>query len=324
MFTTSNVVAVINNFDAAYREAFQKFSDVRKAELLPKLKASFEEAQAALQGVRDGIEAVAKGTAVEDARIAEFYSSLTAYDSDGAITSVKLTIRTKPSSEVQYRITKDVDVTDNIIADLCEVYRDTLIQILWLDFANSNLAEVNTYVAEACAEAGVAYKFEFALADKFISAISDDCVQFGIGVDKALELATYTPFAKGSEFIEYSAEKYKEKFIETLKGIDNVPQLVRANIEFITTATGNKNLRRTDKLVRQCYHKQARYFGTVKTGIGYYAEDVEIGGETVSVFAVLEKTEDGEIKTVLSPFDVKTNFGVDYDVVAAVKKLIAG
>ena len=65
------------------------------------------------------------------------------------------------------------------------------------------------------------------------------------------------------------------------------------------------------------YHRQAKFLNAVNAGVGYFNETVNVGGEDTEVFALVEKSEDGTLATILSPFNVKTLMNVDYDVVGA-------
>ena len=51
-----------------------------------------------------------------------------------------------------------------------------------------------------------------------------------------------------------------------------------------------------------------------ESGVGYIYKKVNINGTEVDIFALLEKSADGIVSVKLSPFNVKTNLNVDYDI----------
>lgn len=322
MFEKSKVLEVVGGLNTELSMAFQKFIDARGA-VIAKLTGVSAEANDALQAIRQDVEAVAKGTFYEGVRVADFFSTMSVYEEDGKLDCIKLTVKSKPSVKVSYRKCETIPVDENVVSAMCAVYQEALIQILYSQYATQNLDEVNAYVKELCTEAEVPYTFEFAVGDKFVMSASDEKVVFGTSVANALEATTLSAFGTGDEFSEYVASAEKERCIETLKTIQNVPQLIRANLPLVVTLVGVKTLKRADSLIRLSYHQQAKYLKGNGTSLGYFSDKVDINGEEVSVFAILQRDDEGKFSVVLSPFDTKTNFNVDFDVVAEVEKSLS-
>lgn len=320
MVEKSVVTGIVGGLNDSLVTALHEFVDARNEGFARKIKeGSAEEVSNTLQEIRRAVEGVVKGTFYEGIRVADFTSVMNVYAEDGKVSSVNLIVKSKPASGVSIRRAESLTVTEDIASTMCEIYRDVAVQMLYASYANENIEALNGYIDAACEEAGVPYRFAFTLGDKYIASVSDEKVVFGIGVDKALEIPALADFATGDEFSEFVASSEKEKLVSALKPIQTVPQLIKANLPHVVSVIGSKTLKRADSLIRLSYHQQAKYFNKTKAGIGYFAKTVKIGDEEVSIFSLLQKAEDGTISVVLSPFDVKTNFKVSFDVIAAVE-----
>lgn len=256
------------------------------------------------------------------------------YDSnseDDELSKVTLSIRSKLKSPYKYRRDTEVDVDKDFIKNAGKVFLDVLYDMYNIESAMDNVNELNTKVEEILSENDIPYSFKFGVvpeSDAIVLSITNDEVVFNASIPDAHEIASYGIFQTGGEYEDLVREKAIEQLVESLKSVQTTVQLIKAKVALIKNVTGLSTKKRASKLIRESYHRQAKHLDRVKSGVGYFSETVQINGEDVSVFALVEKTttknEAGEevvdYAVVLDPFDIKTYFKVDFDVLGAVKK----
>ena len=323
MYKRKEITTAVEGLNEQLKLAFDKFIDNRSAYFLERLEGDFDTVFATVKNIRSGIEAVAKGTSFDDVRMSGFFSTMLPYTDGDKLSYIELSIKSRLKATVPYKVTRRIDINEDILTVMRDMYRGEFIQLLYIEYAVANLNEVNSLLVELCQQAGTPYTFEFTLNENYIKEITDTKVVYGANIEKALSAATLTLFNTNSSFEEYLAEQGRDNLVKQLGTLQTTPQLIRANLDIVQELTGMKTHKRSDRLIRLSYHKKAQYLGNTKRSIGYFSDNVEIDGETVSVFALVGKDDNGEIVTVLSPFDVRTNFNVDFDVVSAVKKQLA-
>ena len=188
--------------------------------------------------------------------------------------------------------------------------------------AMENIEALNAKVAGIIAENEIPYSFSFVVdanSSATVLSVNDNEVVFNASITRAQDIASLAIFRDGSEYNNLIRQEATDNLVAALKSIQTPVQLIKGNVALIKEVTGVSTKKRASKLIRDSYHRQAKFLGKVKTGVGYFDETVKINGEDVEVFALVSKAEDGTIALVLSPFDVKTLYKVDYDVVEAVK-----
>ena len=314
MFTRNDIMTVVNGLYGELTKSFEDYKAARSEELTKAIKGDFDTACTAIQTLKRGVESVVKATAYAGAYVNEFYSSVNTYK-DGDKNYVDLTIKSKLKAKTPFKSKVKIFFGDDTVAEFCKAYIDAAIQLLYIEYAEFNVNELNDILAQAGQDAGIKYSMATAISDNFIADISDDKIVYGVSIDEALNFTDNAMLKSGGEYTEYCASLKRDEFVEALKTIQTPAQAIRANLPLIASITGGKTFKRADKLLRKTFHKQAKFLNTVKEGIGYFCETVD---ETI-IFALVEKTADGELKLVLSPFDVATGFAVDYDVISAVK-----
>ena len=198
--------------------------------------------------------------------------------------------------------------------------------MLCIELAVENVNDLNEKVATIVAENDIPYSVAFAVDnndDAMVLEITDKSIVFNASIQKAHEISNLSIFQSGDEYSDYVSETAVAKLAEALKAIQTPVQLIKGNIQLIADVTDITTKKRASKIIRGAYHRQTKYLGGVKAGVGYFNEDVTINGETVEVFALVEKNKEGNLEVVLKPFDVKTLLNVDFDVLSAVKAQLA-
>lgn len=119
-------------------------------------------------------------------------------------------------------------------------------------------------------------------------------------------------------FVKMLIQENQAKFVDAVSG-RTTPQILKTKIALVEAMTGVTTVRRADKLIRMTYHRKADYVkGMKKDGIGYVEKTIKVDGEDIDIFALVQKTGD-ELSVALSPFNIKTSFSVDCDVLADLK-----
>lgn len=292
-----------------------------KAPIVATLKGvDIDEGLKTVGGLIDSIEAIIKAPMVDGVSLPAFLSKCTA--SGDTLTEVTVRISSKLKATTKFKRTIDIAVDEDLIENIARFYIDCLLDMYYIEQAEENIAELNAKVAEICAENEIPYTFEFKCdvsTDAVILYIDNEKVVFNASISRAHEISGLGLFQSGDEYNDLIAREATESLVKSLKAVQTTPQLIKGKVDIITECTGVSTKKRASKLIRGSYHRKAQYLGQVKAGVGYFNETVDVNGEQVEIFALVEKSADGELKVVLNPFDIKTLFTVDYDVIGAVK-----
>lgn len=318
----SEITKISNGLYSAIKGALEAAPALKEATEKGVAVGDYDKAHDGVQSVKDTIEAIAKGTDFEGISVTKFLTSFKSFEADGKLDYIELTIKSKLKAEYAYRSVTTIKADDSIVDKMCDAYADALIQLLYIELAGENIKELNALIDSIIEENNIPISFGFTISDKsniFIDSITNEKVVFNANIANAFELSKNALFQEGDEYADRVRETAIEGFVENLKAIQTTTQLVKSGMSIITDLTGVKTKKRAERLIRQTYHKQAIHFNSVKEGVGYYETTTTVDGEEVEIFALLQKDAEGEISVILNPFNVKTLFAVDYDVVGAVK-----
>lgn len=313
--------------DTLYQEAFAGLSSVseaKKSKVEAMLGKAGEERLTDITALVADVEAVVKAPHVDDVGLPPYLSKVT-YEGDD-LDNVTITVRTKLKSPYKYRKDTVVKVDGDFVVSVGEAFVSALFDMFYIEEAIANVNALNEKVAEIVAQAEVPYGFRFAVdteSNAMVLAINDKEVVFNANISKAHDVSSLGIFQSGDEYDNLVSSATIDKIVTALKAAQTPVQLIKANVPLIKDVTGVSTKKRASKLIRGSYHRQARYLTGTKAGVGYFDETVQINGEDVDVFALVAKSEDGELSIVLSPFDVKTMYNVEFDVISAVKEQMA-
>ena len=298
--------------NALYGEAYaniQKLAEVRTAEVL------------AVKGkdVTTGIETVSKvlgaiavtitAANYEGVSFPKFLDTVSA--AGETLTAVKVTVKSKLKDTRKFKASKVIDIDDNFVLEVGKFYLDSVTSMFYQDMANDNIAELNAKLDAICEEAGIPSKIAFACGvdnGGMIVSISDDKVVFNATLAAAFRVSEYALMQGGDAYNDLVATKSAENFVAAVKAAQTTPLIVKARIDVVNYFTEIKPRKKVAKLIRDNYHKQAKYL--TSAGVGYVAAVYE----DKKVFGIVEKKESGELVTVLSAFDTDTCASVDVDI----------
>lgn len=307
---------------AQLTENFKAFADVKKGQIDSLATVSYEEAHGVVEDLIEGARALIAGSISEDGTtFPKYLTSFKTFDADGKMTKAVIVIKSKLKDAVKYKREFTIEVGANFMEEFSKAHIEAIFEMYYRYQANANLEEVNAFIEKICVENNIPYTFGFALADskEYVTYIDNDKVIFNASLEAALEVSKQGLFQSGDDYFDLVREQQTEKLVEALSVTHTTTQLIKANVGIINTLIGYTTKKRADRLIRNTYHKKAEYFNKVKSGFGYYEKE---DGDT-TIFAILEKHEDGSITVALNPFDIKTLLTVDVDVVAEVKELLA-
>lgn len=316
---------IIKSADELYAQltqSFEEFAGVKKAQIESLATVSHDEAHNIVAELIEGARALIAGSISEDGTtFPKYLSSFKTFEEDGKLSEVAIVIKSKLKDAVKYKKEFTVAVGENFMDEFAKAHTEAIFEMYYRYEANANLEEVNAFLEKICVENSIPYTFGFALVDskEYVTYIDNEKVIFNANLDSALEVSKQGLFQSGDEYFDLVREQQTEKLVDILSVTHTTAQLIKANVDIINTLIGYTTKKRADRLIRNSYHKKAEYFNRVKKGYGYFEKEV---GDS-SIFAILEKHEDGEITVALNPFDIKTLLTVDVDVVAEVKKILA-
>lgn len=324
MRTSKDIVRIADGIYAEAVDNVNKLAEVRKDVVASIAGKPAEEVINTVTDLIEGIETGVKAPNVDGVKLPAYLSKVT-YET-GASSEVTITVRTKLKSTYKYRKDAVVALDEDFIVNAGKVYIDALFDMFHIDEAMQNIEALNAKIAGIIEENEIPYSFSFVVdanSSATVLSVNDNEVVFNASITRAQDIASLAIFRDGSEYNNLIRQEATDNLVAALKSIQTPVQLIKGNVALIKEVTGVSTKKRASKLIRDSYHRQAKFLGKVKTGVGYFDETVKINGEDVEVFALVSKAEDGTIALVLSPFDVKTLYKVDYDVVEAVKAQLA-
>lgn len=236
--------------------------------------------------------------------------------------SITLTLRSKLNAPYKYRKDFVIDFSSNFIHDIGNAFISALFDMLYIELAQDNLNALNAKVAEICAENELPLQFRFVMNEDVkgdVSEITDTCLTLNVTLDKALNKVAELGIMcqDDDEYGETIRTEATSRLVESLKGYDITPQLLKADLAEISAMTSLPTKSKVSTVIRKAYHRNVVHLDKLKgAGIGYFNEDVQIGDDVVSVFALVSKDADGTKSIILHPFDVKSLMNVQYDVLA--------
>lgn len=277
------------------------------------------EVEGLINDVIYSISVIVKGSFVEGKGFPDFTCKFGYGNEAGK--EFDLTVKNRSPKADKFKTVKTIVIKDTLVQDIADVITDTMLERFVFEIAKENVSELNEVVAGICAEHEItivpSFGVDTAVSSRILS-VSNDGVVFNVTLDEAMEIADLrivTP--RTDEYSEYLKTQAIDTFVEEMKAVHTVPQLIKANTGVVTSVVGPVKSR-ADIMIRKAYHKQAKNIG--KSGIGYFDETVKVKKQDVAVFAIVEKTEDGKYSVVLNPFDKETLAYVDFDVIKAVSK----
>ena len=317
MFKRSEIEAKVNAYYAKLLANIESFTANRGADVIGIADKDEKSAFSIIDSINSSLQLLVKGTSVDGDSV-KFSTHLSGTTFNNKLGTVELTIRSSISSAYKYKVKKSVNVDDNILNVFVEMYKSAIVEMLWGEYATANVAEINTLVASFASDTN--FKVDFAVDNNFVTAISNDAVTFGVSVDRALSLADVIskieyPDNPADVFQTSRVDIARTEFIEFINTAPNTVSIVAAKGTLINIITGVNPTRRPDKYIRAFVHKNAKYLNQCKSGVGYFEDTVTVGDESIKVFAVVAKDEDG-VAVVLNPFAVRDNLNVSVDVLS--------
>lgn len=292
------------------RLAEVKSSVVKEAKNMP-----FEEGFEALATVLVGIKSMIVAANSDGVVVPKFLDSCKCTGS--SLDTVDIIIKSRLKDVKKFKQVTEVKVDDDFIINAGKAYLDSAIDMYYLAEADRNISALNDKIKEISEEAGIKATIAFDCRPEnsnLVLSITDEVVTFNASIDAALRVLELPIMQSGNEYNELVAVKAQTELVDALKAAQTTPLIVKAQLPIVKEVTGVSTKKRVVKLIRDSYHKQAKYLGTAKKGIGYV--DAEHDGKRV--FGIVEKAEDGTLKTVLSAFDVETCAAVDIDILTLV------
>lgn len=307
--------------DGIYAEAvanINKVVEVKKATVEGMASKSADEKVDIISQLVTDTEAQIKAPVVEGVSLPAYIIKTSVSDDCSAVT---VAIRSKLKAVTKFSKTVVVAVDDDFVKNVGVAILNALFELFYIEMANENIAELNARIAEITSANDIPYTFSFELqpdSDAVVLAITDDNVVFNASLTEAMSISGLSIMLDGDEYNKLVRAEAEETLVKSLKSAQTTPQLIKAKVKVIETITAVTTKKRASKIIRGSYHRQAKNLVSVKTGIGYFEGEVTINGEVVDVFALVEKVEDGSLKVILKPFDVKTLLNVEYDVIGAI------
>lgn len=297
----------------------KNYAKIHESEVKKVVGKPITEAETVIADTIYAISAFVKGSFVDGIGFPDFTSKFSYADEAGK--EFELVVKNRSPRADKFKTAKTVVVSENLVQDIADVISEVMLNRFVYQMAKSNVQELNAVVAEICEQHEITIIPEFGVdvsTQARILSVSNTEVVFNVTFDEAMEIPNVRICSERTdEYNEYLKTQAIDTFVEEMKAVHTVPQLIKANVGVVTSVVGAIKSR-ADIMIRKAYHKQAKNIG--KSGIGYFDETVKIKKQDVQVFAIVEKSADGEYSVVLNPFDKETLAYVDFDVIKAISK----
>lgn len=241
---------------------------------------------------------------------------------DGGMEFV-LILRSKLKAETKYMQKKEIRFTKNMLYDISDFFAEFLTDLFLIEVANENVCILNEKIKEICKDFKIPYTFGFDIIPEagvpYVTKITDNEVRYSVDILNAKYISELPLLQSGDRIKDLGQKDAQDDLVTTLYSIQTTPQLIKSKIDLIKQVTGVATKKHANKIIRECYHRNAKYLDSLKTGDAYFSNIVMIDGEEVNVFAIIHKDIDGTLSVLLHPFDIDTLFNVDFDVLAEIK-----
>lgn len=321
MRTNAMVTTIANGLFADAKQGIDTLAEARKTTVSGLSGLSHEALMETVAGLVKGIQVNVNAPRVNEVGYPAYIGKTLFIDGDNS--KVEISVRSKQNAPYKYRKDEVVQIDANIIKNIGEVYLDALTEMLYIELAIENVAALNEKLATLVEESGVGYTVSFAVDtsdDGAVVSIDDDGIVFRADIAKALEIGDMGIMNDSTEYERIIATNAAQDFVNALSVAQTPVQLIRSKNGLTNVVASVPTRKREDKILRQTYHRNSQYLHQLKAGIGYFSEEVEVGGNKVHVFALVQKAEDGELSLVLKPFNIEDATVVDYDVLAHVQQ----
>lgn len=316
MKTNTKIYELANEMYAQASEGITKLQEEQKDLIKTIQTDDIDSALEKLGLVINCIASKLRCVAAEEAQFPGFLTKFSTTDVE-TLKEIELTVSSKLKAERKFKERKNILVDDNFVANAGEFMINVLFSAYYTEEAYANITAVNERLEEIYAENEITKKVLFgvdASAGRVIS-IDNDVVVLNAEIEKALEASKIGVMVAGDEYSELVREEATKKFVDVMKTVSITPEIIKKNIDVVASLLDLRTKKHANKIIREGYHKQAKYLKDATSGVGYVSEKV---GEA-NMFALVVKNEAGDFEVVLNPFNADTLEPVDVNVVDLIK-----
>lgn len=318
MITSGKVVKVMNETIEGANKAVEKLKQVKDKQVQNLLVMTDEDDiyNSLLLLVRD-IDTIYTAQIVDGIGLPQrIVKILYTFDNGKEFT---LVLRSKLKAQTKYIQKYCIKIDNNIIDEINKSFADFLSDMFLIEVANENVATLNEKIEDLCKEYKLPFVFGFDVIPEngapYVTKISDKEVRFSVDILNAKSISELALLQSGDKYNELVQKEAQDNLLTSLLSVQTTPQLVKAKVELIRKVTGVVTKKHANKIIRESYHRNAKYLDSLKSGDVYYNKLVKIDGIETDIFAIVHKDLDGTLSLVLSPFDTDTLFNVDFDVI---------
>lgn len=300
-----------------YGEGFETLKEARKSDIEGIDVNDGKASDKFIASLREKLETVARGVVGGVSKFSSSYKII--LTPDGGIDRIEYTIKSPIRAKVPYSYTEYIDGKSDIFDEMAKTFAVGLVGLYQVNTAHENIEALNEALTEIFDAEDIKARFKFAVSDKYVTEITNECVTFGVSIENAFNVSGLEIFRSGNEWEDCCRAEEIGRIISAVKSADTTVKLIKANIDIVKAMIGHKSMKRADSIIRKAYSKKAQYIPD-KGGVGYFEADIKVDGEDVSIFALVGKDADGNMSVVLNPFNISTLFNIEYDVLANIPK----
>lgn len=316
MRTRQETTEIANGLYGLVMDGIEVYAREKKELVKAIMTEDLDSAYEKVSVLNRGLQAIMRGAFFNNVTFPGFLTRI-GTRSEGTLKSIDLSVSSKLKAERKFKLQRDIDVDENLVKNMAQVYVDVLFNAFYTEEASKNIEELNTRLEEIYEQYEIAKRVLFVVGVDAgrVAYIDNDVVLLNADVDKALGISELGIMATGSEYAQLINEEAVKAFVDVMQTIAITPEILKKRINVVDQLVEIRTKKHANKIIRETYHKQAKYLKSAGDGVGYVSDNFD----DINVFALVKMTDAGDYEYVLNPFDTEKLVAVDVDVIGTLK-----
>lgn len=311
MKTKTEIMSVANALNTEAYNALARYEEERKSLIDAIIAEGIDSAYEKFSVLLGGIETILRGVSADGVMFPGFLSKTSTTNVD-KLTSVTIVVSSKLRAENKFKFKRAIEINEDMVENISSFYLSALFDAYYFEEAKENIDEINEVLAGIYKENGIEKKLFFAVTreDGRVVEIDNDKVVLKADVDKALDASNLGLMPEDNEYSKLIYDEAVANIVNFMSMITITPEILKKRNNMIQSLIDLHTKKHAHKIIRESYHKQAKYVKSEREGVAYVSTQID----GTDVFALVKMQEGGAFETVLAPFDTDKLVTVDVDI----------